>query len=117
MSYQPYPSDVTDDGWIFVSRYLTLMRDDASQRDHKLLWLAKSGMWLDGRVLAPQTGPAGPGYLADGVRTRYRSSISTRCGPVRSGGTTELANFAPSRVAFRIRVPVPLSRIVRRICR
>lgn len=31
-----YPSDVTDDEWWFVAPYLTLMREDAPQREHSL---------------------------------------------------------------------------------
>ena len=31
-----YPSDVTDDEWAFVAPYLTLMREDAPQRDYAL---------------------------------------------------------------------------------
>ena len=31
-----YPSDVSDDEWAFVAPYLTLMREDAPQRDHSL---------------------------------------------------------------------------------
>ena len=33
---KPYPSDVSDEEWSPVSPYLTLMREDASQRDHPL---------------------------------------------------------------------------------
>jgi transposase len=33
---QAYPSDVTDDEWAFVAPYLTLMKEDAPQRDHPL---------------------------------------------------------------------------------
>ncbi len=33
---KPYPSDVSDDEWAFVAPYLTLMREDAPQRDHPL---------------------------------------------------------------------------------
>src|SRR5947207_1577917 len=45
-----YPSDVTDEEWAFVAPYLTLMRQDAPQRDHALRdvfdalrWLVKTG--------------------------------------------------------------------------
>ncbi len=34
MSRKPYPSDVTDEEWAFVKPYLTLMREDAPQREH-----------------------------------------------------------------------------------
>ena len=33
---KPYPSDVSDDEWSLVVPYLTLMREDAVQRDHPL---------------------------------------------------------------------------------
>jgi transposase len=31
-----YHTDVSDAEWAFVARYLTLMREDAPQRDHPL---------------------------------------------------------------------------------
>ena len=36
MNRKAYPSDVSDDEWAFVAPYLTLMREDAPQRDHSL---------------------------------------------------------------------------------
>ena len=36
MTRETYPSDVTDDDWAFIAPYLTLMREDAPQRDHDL---------------------------------------------------------------------------------
>lgn len=33
---KPYQSDVSEDAWAFVAPYLTLMCEDASQRDHSL---------------------------------------------------------------------------------
>jgi transposase len=33
---KPYPSDVSDDEWAFVAPYLTLMTEDAPQRDYSL---------------------------------------------------------------------------------
>ena len=33
---KPYPSDVSDDGWSLAAPYLTLMREDADQREHPL---------------------------------------------------------------------------------
>jgi transposase len=45
-----YPSDVSDDEWAFAAPYLTLMTEDAPQRDHALRevfnglrWLVRSG--------------------------------------------------------------------------
>lgn len=50
MNRKPYPSDVTDDEWAFVTPYLTLMIEDAPQRDHPLRevfngvrWIARTG--------------------------------------------------------------------------
>src|SRR3954463_13574357 len=36
MEHQVYPSDVSDDEWAFVAPYLTLMTQDAPQREHPL---------------------------------------------------------------------------------
>ena len=36
MARKPYPSDVTDEAWAFVAPYLTLMREDAPQRERSL---------------------------------------------------------------------------------
>ena len=35
-SRKPYPSDVSDDEWALVVPYLTLLREDAEQREHSL---------------------------------------------------------------------------------
>jgi transposase len=50
MTRQPYPSDVSDDEWAFVAPYLTLMKEDAPQRQHEwrergngLRWLGRAG--------------------------------------------------------------------------
>jgi transposase len=47
---KPYPSDVSDDEWAFIAPYLTLMREDAPQREHPLRevfnglrWIVRSG--------------------------------------------------------------------------
>ena len=31
---KPYPSDVSDEEWSLVVPYLTLMKEDAAQREH-----------------------------------------------------------------------------------
>ena len=36
MARKPYPSDVSDEEWDFVLPYLTLMKQDAPQREHDL---------------------------------------------------------------------------------
>jgi transposase len=46
MARKPYPSDVTDDEWAFVAPYLTLMREDAPQRDHDLREVFNAVRWI-----------------------------------------------------------------------
>jgi transposase len=41
-----YPSDVTDDEWAFVAPYLTLMREDAPQREHPLRAVFNGLRWM-----------------------------------------------------------------------
>jgi transposase len=41
-----YPSDVTDEEWSFCVPYLTLMKEDAPQRDHPLRELFNGLRWL-----------------------------------------------------------------------
>jgi transposase len=36
MARKPYPTDVSDAEWSFVAPYLTLMREDAPQREHSM---------------------------------------------------------------------------------
>jgi transposase len=46
MSRKTYPSDVTDDEWAFVAPYLTLMREDAPQREHDLREVFDGLRWI-----------------------------------------------------------------------
>lgn len=46
MARKPYPSDVTDDEWWFVAPYLTLMREDAPQREHDLREVFNGLRWV-----------------------------------------------------------------------
>lgn len=43
---KPYPSDVPDEEWAFVAPYLTLLREDAPQRDHDLREVFNALRWL-----------------------------------------------------------------------
>ena len=50
MDRKRYPSDVSDEEWALVAPYLTLMREDAPQREHDLRevfnglrWIVRSG--------------------------------------------------------------------------
>jgi transposase len=46
MARKPYPSDVKDDEWAFVVPYLTLMREDAPQREHDLREVFDALRWI-----------------------------------------------------------------------
>lgn len=46
MARKPYPSDVTDDEWAFVAPYLTLMHQDAPQREHDLREVFNGLRWI-----------------------------------------------------------------------
>jgi transposase len=46
MARKPYPSDVTDDEWDFVAPYLTLMSEDAPQREHDLREVFNAMRWI-----------------------------------------------------------------------
>jgi transposase len=46
MKRTPYPSDVSDDEWSFVAPYLTLMTEEAPQREHNLREVFKGLRWI-----------------------------------------------------------------------
>jgi transposase len=46
MERKTYPSDVTDEEWAFAAPYLTLMREDAPQRDYELREVYNGLRWL-----------------------------------------------------------------------
>jgi transposase len=46
MARKPYPSDVTDEEWDFVTPYLTLMKEDAPQREHDLREVFNAMRWI-----------------------------------------------------------------------
>lgn len=46
MNRKPYPSDVSDDEWVFVAPYLTLMIESAPQRDYELREVFNGLRWL-----------------------------------------------------------------------
>jgi len=43
---KPYPSDVSDEEWAFVARYLTLMRENAPQRERSLREVFNGLRWI-----------------------------------------------------------------------
>ena len=46
MARKPYPSDVSDEEWAFVAPYLTLMTEDAPQREHPLREVFNGLRWI-----------------------------------------------------------------------
>jgi len=46
MERKAYPSDVTDDEWAFIAPYLTLMTEEAPQRDHSLREVFNGLRWI-----------------------------------------------------------------------
>ncbi len=46
MARKPYPSDVSDDEWAFVAPYLTLMNEEAPQREHPLREVFNGLRWI-----------------------------------------------------------------------
>src|SRR5829696_4516685 len=46
MARKPYPSDVSDEEWEFVTPYLTLMSEDAPQREHGLREVFDAMRWI-----------------------------------------------------------------------
>jgi transposase len=45
-SRTPYPSDVSDDEWMFVAPYLTLLPEDAGQRTYSLREVFNGLRWI-----------------------------------------------------------------------
>ena len=52
MTRKAYPSDVSDEEWAFVAPYLTLMREDAPQREYELREVFNGLRWMV-RTAAP----------------------------------------------------------------
>jgi transposase len=46
MERKLYPSDVSDDEWSFVAPYLTLMTEEAPQREHDLREVFNGSRWI-----------------------------------------------------------------------
>jgi transposase len=46
MNRERYPSDVSDEEWAFVAPYLTLMSEDAPQREHSLREVFNGLRWM-----------------------------------------------------------------------
>jgi transposase len=46
MNRKAYPSDVSDEEWAFAAPYLTLMREDAPQRDYSLREVFNGLRWI-----------------------------------------------------------------------
>jgi len=46
MTRRPYPTDVSDEEWAFVAPYLTLMSEEAPQREHSLREVFNGLRWI-----------------------------------------------------------------------
>jgi transposase len=46
MNRKPYPSDVSDEEWAFIAAYVTLMREDAPQREYSLREVLNGLRWI-----------------------------------------------------------------------
>src|SRR5215813_12390757 len=46
MTRKPYPSDVSDEEWAFAAPYLTLMTEEAPQREHSLREVFNGLRWM-----------------------------------------------------------------------
>jgi transposase len=46
MERKPYPSDVSDDEWALVAPYLTLIMEEAPQREHSLREVFNGLHWI-----------------------------------------------------------------------
>ena len=46
MERKPYPSDVSDEEWALVAPYLTLMTEDAPQREYQLREVFNGLRWI-----------------------------------------------------------------------
>ena len=46
MARKQYPSDVTGEEWVFVAPYLTLMKEDAPQREHDMREVFNGVRWI-----------------------------------------------------------------------
>lgn len=46
MNRKAYPSDVSDEEWSFVAPYLTLMTEEAPQREHDLREVFNGLRWI-----------------------------------------------------------------------
>ncbi len=46
MNRKPYPSDVSDEEWAFIAPYLTLISEDAPQREHALREVFNGLRWI-----------------------------------------------------------------------
>ncbi len=46
MPRKPYPTDVSDEEWVVVAPYLTLLPEDAKQRKHDLREVFNAARWM-----------------------------------------------------------------------
>src|SRR5215210_2018994 len=110
---KPYPTDVSDEEWVFVAPYLALVRPDAGQRRHGLRevlnglrWIVRAGApW---RLLPNDLPPRHAVYQQTRRCAFNRSSrwpASRRSEPVR-GVVRGVTDRMPLRVDSRRGIPI-----------
>ena len=72
MDRKAYPSDVSDEEWAFIAPYLTLMSEEAPQREHSLREVFNGLRWLIRAGAAWRMMPFGfaVAYLRETLRRR-----------------------------------------------
>ena len=83
MDRKAYPSDVSDEEWAFVVSYLTLIREDAPQRDDSLGEVFNGLRWIIGtgaqwRMLPNDLPPRATVYATSKHGTRSRVTMQPR---------------------------------------
>lgn len=110
----PYPSDVTDDEWAFVSPYLVLMTEAAPQRTHDLRavfnglrWIVRTGCQERRDLSAKQRSACplisrfnGPLVTAIGLACTLLSVVTLSAHPAQQSCPSFL--FQPVALAFNV---------------
>lgn len=97
-SRKPYPSDVSDEEWVLVVPYLTLLPEDAGQRQHPLREVFNGLRYLARHGIPWRAMPNDLPPMACGVRS---SDAAAAGGLLRGAGARSPRGAAPGRGAGR----------------
>jgi hypothetical protein len=75
---KPYPSDVSGEEWAFVAPYLTLLREDAEQREPDLREVFNALRWIVRTGTSPTKRMDVPGEPIPGQAPGTPSSVMAR---------------------------------------